>query len=49
MHQSDAEMKKIAPVIDVGLFRKYIAYARRNIKPVLKANTRRRSVNTTSP
>ncbi|MFH0862925.1 MAG: minichromosome maintenance protein MCM, partial [Candidatus Altiarchaeota archaeon] len=39
MHQSAAEMKKIAPIIDVDLMRKYIAYARKNIKPVLSANT----------
>jgi len=39
MHQSDAEMKQIAPQIGAELLRKYIAYARRTIKPELKANT----------
>jgi replicative DNA helicase Mcm len=38
MHQSDAEMQKIAPKIPAELFRKYIAYARKHVKPVLGAN-----------
>lgn len=39
MHQSDEEMKKIAPAIDQGLLRKYVAYARRNVNPKLDATT----------
>jgi replicative DNA helicase Mcm len=39
MHQSKASMKDISPAIETTLFRKYIAYARRNIKPELNEST----------
>lgn len=35
MHKTDEEMKDIQPEIEIDLFRKYIAYARKNIFPVL--------------
>ncbi|MFH1054493.1 MAG: minichromosome maintenance protein MCM [Candidatus Altiarchaeota archaeon] len=38
MHRSE-DMKAIEPAIDANLFRKYIAYARRNIRPELTAGT----------
>jgi replicative DNA helicase Mcm len=38
MHRSE-ELKEISPPIEADLFRRYIAYARRNIKPELTPDT----------
>jgi len=35
MHKGGAEMKELEPMINVDLFRKYIAHARKNIHPIL--------------
>jgi len=35
MHKTGGEMKELEPIIPVELFRKYIAYSRKNILPVL--------------
>ncbi|OYT54140.1 MAG: hypothetical protein B6U72_03660 [Candidatus Altiarchaeales archaeon ex4484_2] len=35
MHQTDKEQEDIKPDIDIELLRKYIAYARKNINPIL--------------
>ncbi|MEA1925093.1 MAG: LAGLIDADG family homing endonuclease [Candidatus Altiarchaeota archaeon] len=35
MHQTDEEQEDVKPDIDIELLRKYIAYARKNVNPVL--------------